>query len=367
MSRAGFRFPVALAAALVLTAGPARATDPSQVWRDTMVSSGPALGEEPPHPEAAHEWWFFTVQNPGGACGPWQAMASFVADREAVQDQLLLTTVVDGVSHNFSQEFSPGSLSRTSSEGTTTLSLGSSNANGAHSTWTVHAQTGGATLDLNLTPSDSTLWHRRAPEGGGALEITFEVKTAATGSLTIPGDKTCQVTGTGYVEHVWGNWSRVPAWGVDFLNAHLDGGWSAYARRTPMRGQAQFNQYFGLDGEKYWPPALIVSNGTDTFEARNVTFTMTEDPNTIDPQLRIPMPVEYEVRGTDFRSPAGAPSPPTAVVLEVTSPTLATIFFPTTSSGVLEGWGQASLTVDGVARAGTSEIELQRFGTTYPH
>ena len=42
----------ALLASAVAPAGPA-----DEAWRDLLVFSGPGAGEEPPHPEALHEWW----------------------------------------------------------------------------------------------------------------------------------------------------------------------------------------------------------------------------------------------------------------------------------------------------------------------
>lgn len=324
-------------------------------------SSGAAGGEEPPHPEAMHEWWYFALQAPddSGDCGAWQAMASFVADREAVHDQLLFTTVVDGAPADHSLEFPPGSLARSHAAGITSLALGDSTASGAHPEWTVAVESGGAALDVTITAT-SPQWYRRALEGWGALELTFAIAASASGTLTLPG-KTCNVSGgTAYFEHVWGSWSRVPMWGVDFLSAHA-GGWSAYARHTPMRGESNFWPATGHDPEDTWTPVLLVTDGTSVYEASEVTFALALDEDgPPHPDLGIATPASYAVTGTF----AGAPF--SSVVLEVTNPVLATIFFETTSSGVLEGIGDAALEIDGTSHAGVAEVEFQRFGTTFP-
>jgi hypothetical protein len=355
---------LAAACALALAASPARAQSPTAL----LIESGPAAGEEAPHPEALHEWWFFTVQNarPAGGCGPWQAMVSFVADREAGADELLFTAVVGERTVNVSQEFSPGSLSRsTTADGTTRLALAGSAAVGAHPRWAISARSGAARLDLTLDAGRQALWHRRAPEGWGAIEITFAMRSRARGALRI-GDRVCPASGaTGYAEHVWGTWSRVPMWGVDFLNAHLSGGWSVYARRTPMRGEESFYGRLGHDPDEDWPPVMIVSDGRRTFEAGHVSITMKES-DAAHPDLGVLLPASYTVEGTGFPASSGM----TKATLVVRDPRLATILFETTSSGVLEGWGAATLSLKGSRSRnvkGTSEIEMQRYGTRYPH
>lgn len=353
---------LALSGALLIP-GEAPADPVDDTWRSLLIASGPAAAEEPPHPEALHEWWFFTVQNPTGdtLCGPWQAMVSPVADRESVNDRLLFTAVIDGVPLNFSQEFLPGSMERGATKGATEVTLGASRFSGAHPSWTVHAETAEATLDLTLDATHESLWRRRAPEGWGLLEITFAVRAAATGSLHMAATgRTCAVTGTGYVEHVWGTWSRIPMWGVDYLNAHLDGGWSAYARRTPMRGEDSLYPRLGLRAEDFYPPTLVLRapDGTVT-EAHGVAFVLDESSVT-HADLGVPLPLRYVVTGV-------LPNGQTAT-LTVADPALATILFPATSSGVLEGWGSAELALAGdPPMTGTVEIEMQRFGTTFPH
>lgn len=360
-------------ALLVVTTGagahPGRAQSPDEVWRDVLIESGPAAAEEPPHPEAAHEWWYFTVQNPaGGACGPWQAMVSAVADREAIHDQLLFTAVVDGTGYDFSAEFPPGSLRRSQTDSVppaTDVRIGDSHLAGAHPAWSLDAVTPEATLHLTLDAGASTLWRRRAPEGWGLLEITAAARTAAAGWLTIAQTgQTCAVSGTGYYEHVWGTWSRVPMWGVDFLNAHLSNGWAVTVRNTPMRGEANLYPRLGADARDYYPAVLILTDGTQVREAVDVAVEI-EESLEVHPDLGIRLPARITATGTF----AAVGLFLGTVTLTVTNPSLATILFETTSSGVLEGWGGATLARSGdpTPIPGTAEVELQRFGTSYPH
>lgn len=349
---------VPLFATLVGSAAP----DPSETWRALTIESRPATAEEPPHLEALHEWWFFTVQNPGGGggCGRWQAMVAFVADREALADTLLFTTVVEEVPAAHTRDFAPGAMRRSHDAYTgTEVVLGDSEATHDGGAWAVDARGAGARLVATFSAA-APLWYRRAPEGGGLIELTFAARASVSGSLTV-GARTCPVSGAGYYEHVWGSWSRLPQWGVDYLNAHA-GGWSAYARLSRPRGETNLYPFLGQDPNDYYPPVLIVTDGVAQLEARQVTFTVVES-DTVHPELGVKVPGRYRVVGSGFDPPGVL----TVVELDVRDPVLATIYFSTTSSGILEGWGHATLTVDGATLAGTSEIEFQRFGTRYPH
>lgn len=312
--------------------------------------------EELPHLEAAHEWWYVAIQSTGsGPCGPWQAMASLVRDAEAVGDHLLFTTIIGGAAVDRSVEFHPGSMSYVATADVPTsryrATLGDSFADVERFTGVRRfvAVSGSATLDVTLT--SAALWRRRVPEGAGMLEIVLAPRATVTGTLTL-GSTVCEVNGLGYFEHVWGTWSRVPMWGVDFLSAHA-GPWSVVARRTPMRGETR-----GFPTNALAEPVLIVSDGTRIFETTATTFEVSED-GPEHPDLGIPLPTGYEVTGT-------APDSST-VSLAVGAPALASILLELTSSGILEGWAPATITIGDVSHLGTAEVELQRFGTRYPH
>lgn len=53
-------------------------------------------------------------------------------------------------------------------------------------------------------------------EGGGVANVLFWNQVRCEGRVGDTG-----VTGVGFLEHVWGTWSRVPQKGIDFVNAHL--------------------------------------------------------------------------------------------------------------------------------------------------
>jgi hypothetical protein len=122
-----------------------------------------------------------------------------------------------------------------------------------------------------------------------------------------------------------------------------------------MRGETR-----GLPTNALAAPVMIVTDGTRIFEATSTAFTMTESTST-HPDLGIPTPSGYLVTGSGFG--AGGPG---SVSLDVGRPVFASILLPL-SSGILEGWSPATVTVDGVLHTGVSEAEFQRFGTTYPH
>lgn len=376
MGRRGVSLAVLAAiigAVLPAAALPAAALPPDgadELWRDATVSGAPADHDELPQ-GGMHEWVFLTVQNPdgGGECGAWQAMVSFLTDVEASSDRLLFTAVVEGVPYDFSAELPYGSIVWWATLDYPQTQYGAESGSSHVGTrrftgeWVLHAEGEGATLDLHLDPASR--WRRSAPEGAGTLDIVLSPRAGATGSLRL-GGRTCAVSGTGYAEHVWGNWSRVPMWGVDYLNAHLANGWSVWARRTPMRGETNLYPRLGIDQDDWWPPAMIATDGTQVFEASVVEFTRT-DSATAHPDLGVPLPASYSVTGSGWTAPGGG-IPPATLELSVSDPALATVLFPATSSGLLEGWGAAALRIDGGAPVvGSAEVEMQRFGTRYPH
>lgn len=103
-------------------------------------------------------------------------------------------------------------------------------------------------------------------EGGGTANVLFWNQAACEGTLSTPaGDR--GVDGVGFLEHVWGTWSRAPQKGIDFVNAHLgrDGkvprGASAYFRRTfyhgtpatgPVHDDVGPVLYLTPDGERWY-------------------------------------------------------------------------------------------------------------------
>jgi hypothetical protein len=359
------------AGALASGAGPV-----DQTWRSLMIASGPAAADELPQ-GSSHEWWYVTVQNPNTTpgCPARQLMVTFIRDLEAGDDHVLFTTVIDGVASDRTLTYPRGSLvtnwanDSVVQEYRVTLDdnymVVRRGVVGAPVSATVSVHSGDATLDLHVQSPTAPLWYRRSPEGLGSREIVFAPRTSATGTLTI-GDTTCAFDGSGYFEHVWGDWSRVPMWGVDFINAHLDNGWSVVARRTPMRGESSAYAAAGVDPDLYWPPSLMLSDGVRTYEAAQVSIEVADEGPVV-AELGIPGPSSYTITASEF-SAVGAPAPIESLELTITDPVFALIFLETTTSGILEGWGTASAAIDGAAPVGgTAELEAQRYATAFPH
>ena len=357
----------AVASLVVLTPVGGQGGPLDEAWRAHTVRSEPATREEPSHPGVMHEWWYFTVQSPEGSCGPWQTMVTFLSDKETAKDMLLFTAVVGDQTFDLSEEFLPGTLrSNTSDAGPGVgVWLEGSRAEGRLGVWSVEALSGGGRLTAYFEAEPAGTWRRAGPEGFGVLEITHVMRAKVTATLEI-GETVCEGAGSGYYEHVWGNWSRLPMWGVDYLNVHLDDGWSAYARRTPMRGEGNFYPAVGVEPKQWWPEVLLVSDGTHIYQAQSFSIQMTESEETVE-GLGIKSPASYRIVGRLFTAPTGG-TPPLHFEVDVTEPRLATILLPETSSGILEGWGRAAGFVDAPANrlTGTAEIEMQRYGTRYP-
>ena len=364
-----------LAACLLGSAVPAGAGPVDQVWRSATISGEPAASDVLPQ-GSSHEWWYLAVQNPTAtpSCPARQAMVTFITDAEAGDDHVLFTTVVEGIATNRSLAFPRGTLTAsyaddsvvqeyhvTAGDNYMTVQRG---VVGAPLAATLSVVSGDAALDLRIESSTASLWHRRGPEGLGLREVLFAPRTTATGTLKI-GNQSCAFDGSGYFEHVWGDWTRAPMLGVDFLNAHLENGWSITARRTPMRGKDTVYPAAGLDPDDFWPPTVVVSDGIRSYEARQVRFDV-DSSGPLVPELGIHAPAEYSVVASDFFSPLGS-SPLDEIVLGADQPVFAFIHLPTTSSGILEGWGIASALIDGVeVVAGTTELEAQRYATVFP-
>lgn len=370
---------VATAAALCGCIGavviPAGAGPADQVWRAATIRSEPAPSDVLPQ-GSSHEWWYVAVQNPVATpgCPARQVMVTFITDVEAGEDHVLFTTVVGGVATNRSLSFPRGTLAATFTNDSVVqeyrVTAGDNYMTvqrgvvGAPLAAAVSVAGGDAVLDLRVETPTSSLWHRQAPEGLGSREVIFAPRTTATGTLRI-GEQSCAFDGSGYFEHVWGDWTRAPMLGVDFLNAHLDNGWSVTARRTPMRGNDSVYPAAGLDADDFWPPTVVVSDGVRSYEAQQVTFDVDESGPPV-PELGIPAPRAYSIVASSFSSPLGDP-PLESIAMEIGGATFAFIHLPRTSSGVLEGWGVASALIDAAeAVSGTSELEAQRYATFVP-
>lgn len=93
------------------------------------------------------------------------------------------------------------------------------------------------TLKLTFTSAYAPRIHRLTQEGGGVANAIFWNQATLEGWLRPDGAEPEPVVGVGFLEHVWGSWSRAPQRGVDYLNIHLQDDGRAHGRATAPAGR----------------------------------------------------------------------------------------------------------------------------------
>lgn len=134
-------------------------------------------------------------------------------------------------------------------------------------------------------------------EGGGTANVLFWNQAGCKGTLSTPdGDR--GMHGVGFLEHVWGTWSRAPQKGIDFVNAHLGHpseavhcGASAYFRRTFYQGAPAGGAVHGDVG----PVLYLTPDGETWHAARDVMCTFDGRPCS---EHRTGTPDRGRIRGT---------------------------------------------------------------------
>jgi hypothetical protein len=143
--------------------------------------------------------------------------------------------------------------------------------------------------------------HENHREGGVVANVVFWNQATLEGRLPTPdGDR--PVVGVGFLEHVWGAWSRVPQKGVDYFNVHLadetgspvdpgrspaagppDGSagslptWgSVYCRRTFYHGVPEDAESGRTVLEDVSPDLYLTVDGETWYEATDLEVTVTE-------------------------------------------------------------------------------------------
>lgn len=76
-------------------------------------------------------------------------------------------------------------------------------------------------VELQYASTYEPKLHENYREGGGVGNVVFWNQATLEGRVRTP-DGVQPVVGVGFLEHVWGAWSRVPQKGVDYLNVHLE-------------------------------------------------------------------------------------------------------------------------------------------------
>jgi hypothetical protein len=207
--------------------------------------AGVAAGQTSPPPEAyqpdaSKNWWYFNGHL-YDATPPYEPLydysAAIVIDANATGPVFLFTLVEYGAdgrrialstegaatasTENYEATFSSpaatGSVVQTR-DGGDDGSVGTSGP----TEWTVDLDPGGGvSLDLDYSSGYAPKLRANYPEGTGTANVYFWNQAGIDGTVGVDGTAR-PVVGVGFLEHVWGTWSRVSQRGIDFINVHLD-------------------------------------------------------------------------------------------------------------------------------------------------
>jgi hypothetical protein len=143
-------------------------------------------------------------------------------------------------------------------------------------------------LELTYTSGYDAQIKRNYQEGGGLGNVIFWNQAELEGTVEAP-DGTRLVVGVGFLEHVWGQWSRVPQKGVDYLNVHLDSNAGSSADGLPTWGSVYCRRTFyhgvptGADSdesarplEDVGPDLVFTPDGECWYEATDLEVFVTE-------------------------------------------------------------------------------------------
>ncbi len=203
--------------ALVVSAGalPLLALIPGSEQPGSIYSGASTWtpADEGAHYPCSREWWNIdTVMTLDGGAR-WTLTSSFEYERETPACNLFLTlfNLSSGTSYSLgSYGDSIGTLSFET--GRVNLSYGASWMQGSYPSYRVHFERGNATIDLYLNATTPPKWVADSissavlPMGLGSYQYGFIPRCNVSGTMTI-GNDSSRVTGTGYYEHVWGNWT----------------------------------------------------------------------------------------------------------------------------------------------------------------
>jgi hypothetical protein len=236
-------------------------------------------------------------------------------------------------------------------------------------------------LQLKYTSGYEPQIKRNYREGGGVGNVIFWNQATLEGTVETP-DGSRPVVGVGFLEHVWGAWSRVPQKGVDYLNVHLDAAgssneglptWgSVYCRRTFYHGAPT-----GTDPEDsarplsdVGPDLTFTTDGETWYDATDLEVVVTEpDGDRVDiADHRRGRPVAVDIEA-ELECDGG-------LTLHLEALPDATI--PNPSEAVSVGdVNEGAATVEGEVRlpngggrrqvSGIAQTEHQRYGPQYPY
>jgi hypothetical protein len=225
---------------------------------------------------------------------------------------------------------------------------------------------------------------RNYQEGGGVGNVIFWNQATLEGTVTTP-DGAHEVVGVGFLEHVWGAWSRVPQKGVDYFNIHLNDTRGRSADSLPTWGSVYCRRTFyhgvpaGQDPEDsarplddVGPDLVFSPDGQSWYEATDLDVVVTEPDGD-----RVPIADHRRGRpvAAEFRAELEGDG---ALELRLDSFPDATI--PNPSEGASVGdVNEGAATVEGTVElpdtrserripvSGIAQTEHQRYGPQYPY
>lgn len=236
-------------------------------------------------------------------------------------------------------------------------------------------------LDLEYTSTYAPRIKRNYQEGGGVGNVIFWNQAELEGTVQTPAGPQ-EVVGVGFLEHVWGAWSRVPLKGVDYFNIHLDSNagfsrdglptWgSVYCRRTFYHGVPTDTdpENSARPLEDVGPDLVFTTDGETWYEATDLDIVVTEPDGD-----RVPISEHRRGRpvAAEFRAELEGGG---ALTLDLDTFPNATIPNPSerlsvgdVNEGAATVAGEVDLP-DGGRRqvSGIAQTEHQRYGPQYPY
>ncbi|MFO8132518.1 MAG: lipocalin-like domain-containing protein [Thermoplasmatota archaeon] len=246
-----------------------------------------SASDEGAHFPCSREWWNVDAVMTLDSGARWTLTSSFEYERETPACNLFLTlfNLSSGDSYSLGSYGDPiGTLSFEKNQ--VNLSYGDSWMQGRYPSYRVHFERRNVTVDLQLNATTPPKWVADSisgavlPMGLGSYRYGFIPRCTVSGTMTMD-NVSHRVTGTGYYEHVWGNWTysnplRSGSGLEHTLKAYgqLAGWWLSHREGNPSSsiGFATESNMFGYD----WIWASFDS-GWSLFYG-NIPFWVTEGP-----------------------------------------------------------------------------------------
>ena len=169
--------------------------------------------DEGDHFPCGREWWDVDAFFEPEGMGNWSLTASFEYEMETPACNLFLTVfdMDSGICYNLGSYGDPiGTLSHEKNR--VKLSYYNSWMEGLYPNYTVHFERKNFVINLHYKAVTPPAWVADEISGGvlpmglGYYRYGFIPSCRVTGNITI-GNKTAELHGNGYYEHVWGNWT----------------------------------------------------------------------------------------------------------------------------------------------------------------